>query len=128
MLATDREGAPAPSSIGSETDHFHVDTGQTTGMDDYPTDADQFADGSAVPTGEVRSELRALLAADESRLGQVYRLLEQGLGADAVAEQLGVGTSSFVWNYRRTIRALLDNDLPVAPTVALLPRAPSGHS
>jgi T5orf172 domain len=88
-------------------------------MNDDPTDAEQFADGSAVPTGEVRSELRVLLAADESRLGQVYRLLEQGLGADAVAEQLGVGTSSFVWNYGRTIRALLDNDLPVAPTVAL---------
>jgi hypothetical protein len=41
------------------------------------------------------------------------------LDADAIAEQLGVGTSSFVWNYRRTIRALLDNDLPTAPTVAL---------
>jgi T5orf172 domain len=82
-------------------------------------DAEPLEVGSAPPGGEVRNELRALLATDESRLGEVYRRLEQGLDADAIAEQLGVGTTGFVWNYRRTIRALLDNDLPTAPTVAL---------
>ena len=78
----------------------------------------QFKAGSAPPPDEIRDELRALLVANDSRLGQVYRCLEQGLDADAIAEQLRVASPGFVWNYRRTIRALLDNDLPTAPTVA----------
>jgi hypothetical protein len=76
--------------------------------------------GPLQPSAEVRTELRALLAADESRLGQVYRCLEEGLDADAIASKFEVGYSSnFGWNYRRLIRALIDADLPTAPTVAL---------
>jgi hypothetical protein len=56
---------------------------------------------------------------DESRLGQIYRCLEEGLDAEAIAEKFEVGYPSFVWNYRRLIRALVDGDLPTAPTVAL---------
>ena len=99
---------------------------QTVGVDSEPEirdaevaqDPEQFEAGSAPPPDEIRDELRALLEANDSRIGQVYRCLEQGLDADAIAEQLGVSTPGFVWNYRRTIRALLDNDLPTAPTVA----------
>jgi hypothetical protein len=73
----------------------------------------------ARPTADIRAELQALLEADESRLGDVYRALNRGLNADAIAEELGVATSNFVWNYQRTIGALIDRDLPTAPTVAL---------
>jgi hypothetical protein len=75
--------------------------------------------GPVQPSDEVRAELVALLEADESRLGQVYRGLQRGLDAGAIADELGVGTSNFVWNQERTARALLDGNLPGAPTVAL---------
>lgn len=71
------------------------------------------------PSDEVRAELVALLQVDTSRLGQVYQGLQRGLDANAIAEELEVGSSNFVWNYDRLARALLDGNLPVAPTVAL---------
>ena len=42
-----------------------------------------------------------------------------GLDAGAIAAELEIGTSSFVWNYERIIKAVLDGNLPTAPTVAL---------
>jgi hypothetical protein len=66
-----------------------------------------------------RKELKEYLERDETRLGDVYRGLERGLDADQIAEELGVSTSNFVWNISRIIKALLDRDLPDAPTVAL---------
>lgn len=56
---------------------------------------------------------------DESRLGEVYRALNRGLSADEIAAELEVSTSNFVWNYTKTLRALLHGELPTAPTVAL---------
>jgi hypothetical protein len=68
----------------------------------------------------MRSEMSwASLMADESRLGQAYRCLEEGLDADATAGKCDIGHPSFIWNYRRVIRALADGDLPSAPAVAL---------
>jgi hypothetical protein len=68
---------------------------------------------------EVRAELSAILEADGSRVGEVYRGLARSLTADQIATELGVSTSNFVWNYTQSIRALLDGDLPSGPTVAL---------
>ena len=48
----------------------------------------------------------------------MYRLLEEGLAADTVAERLGGGAAG-AWQYRRMVRALLDGSLPTAPTIAL---------
>src|SRR5690349_1120498 len=73
--------------------------------------------GPVRPTDNVRNELATFLEADRSRLGQVYRALQRGLDADAIAEELEVTTSNFVWNYERMIKALLDGNLPAAPTV-----------
>jgi hypothetical protein len=84
-----------------------------------PIDSGRLEAGPVQPGDEVRDELRALLMADESRLGQFYRCLEEGLDADAIAEKFEVEYPSFVWNYRRLIKALMDGDLPSAPTVAL---------
>ena len=71
-----------------------------------------------MPTDEVTTELRGYLEADSSRVGDVYRMLEEGLGADAIAERLEGGAAG-AWQYRRMVRALLDGRLPTAPTIAL---------
>ena len=93
-------------------------------MDDEPMAVDTRASlgsegldvGPVRPTDDVRAELVALLEADEFRLGQVYRGLQRGLDAAAIAEELGVGTSNFVWNNERFAKTLLDGNLPTAPT------------
>jgi hypothetical protein len=45
-------------------------------------------------------------------------MLKAGLGADAIAERLE-GVAADAWQYRRMVRALLDGNLPTAPTIAL---------
>ena len=74
--------------------------------------------GPVQPSDDVRKELQGYLAADSSRVGEVYRLLEEGLAADMIAERLEGGAAG-AWQYRRMVRALLDGNLPTAPTVAL---------
>jgi hypothetical protein len=49
----------------------------------------------------------------------VYRGLQLGLDADAIAAHHHVGTSGFVWNYTQIIVSLTDGTLPTGPTVAL---------
>lgn len=75
--------------------------------------------GAVLPSDQVRTEIERLLDADQSRLGQVFRAQRRGLDADAIAAELNVGSTTFVWSYNRTARALIDGDLPTAPTVAL---------
>jgi CBS domain-containing protein len=69
------------------------------------------------PSDEVRKELREYLEADSTRIGEMYRLTEEGLDSDAIAERLGKGAGG-QWKYARMVRALLDGDLPTAPTIA----------
>lgn len=75
--------------------------------------------GSVRPSPEARAELVEFIRSDQSRLGEVYLRREQGLTADQIAADLGVASSGFVSNYSRTLRALIDGDLPTAPTLAL---------
>jgi len=75
--------------------------------------------GPVRPTGAVTEELTEIVQADETRLGEVYHGLCRNMTADQIAAELGVATSSFVWNYSQTLKALLEGDLPVKPTVAL---------
>jgi hypothetical protein len=109
-----RGGTGRLSAVDSET---RMPSGGTPGGP--PAVAEPLEAGPVQPGDEVRNELRALLAADETRLGQVYRCLEEGLDAGAIAEKFGVSYPSFAWNYNRLIKALLDGNLPTAPTVAL---------
>lgn len=53
-----------------------------------------------------REELEALLASDQGRLGDVFN--RAGMEPDAVARELDVSSSAFVYNMRRTIDAILD--------------------
>ena len=71
-----------------------------------------------MPSADVRARLVEFLEADDSRLGQVYRGQQRGLSPEAIAAELGVSTSRFTWNQARIARALLDGNLPTAPTVA----------
>ncbi len=59
------------------------------------------------------------MQADESRLGAVYRGLQRDLTADKIAAELQIETSNFVWNYKQTLKALLEGDLPAKPSVTL---------
>lgn len=70
------------------------------------------------PDEGVRRTLMTFLDAEPGRLGDVYRLSEQGLTAPQIAAELGVGSSGFVSNYRAIIRALLDGQLPTGPSMA----------
>lgn len=67
---------------------------------------------------QLRAELERLIDADQSRLGQVYRGLRRGLSADAIAAELGVSTSNFVWNYSAVADALLSGTVPASPNIA----------
>jgi hypothetical protein len=73
---------------------------------------------SGPPSAGVRAELVGLLAADSTRLGQVYVRRCQGKDAATIARELGVGTPGFVSNYDRAAEALLDGNVPTGRTVA----------
>lgn len=67
----------------------------------------------------VRDELELILQQDDSLLGEVYRRTLAGETPEQIRVARGAGRPNFVWSYLRTIRALLENELPNAPTVAL---------
>jgi hypothetical protein len=67
----------------------------------------------------VRAEFEAILEADDTGLGDVWRRTRAHETPDQIAAAHGAQTSSFVWNYQRTARALTDGDLPKAPSLAL---------
>lgn len=100
-------------------------TGRLWGMDSEVGEpgTSSFPDGNleagpVQPDDDVRNELQAYLVADSSRVGEMYRLLDEGLAADTITERLEGGAAG-AWQYRRMVRALLDGNLPTAPTVAL---------
>ena len=69
------------------------------------------------PSEEVAEDLRLMLEEDESRLGEVYRLLADGLSAQDIAAELGVSTHNFVSNYSSMIDALLEGNFPKGPSL-----------
>lgn len=69
------------------------------------------------PTPDVRAELVAYLDEDTSRTGDVYRLLDEGLTDQQIADRLDVSTPNFVWNQRVILKALLDGEIPQSPSV-----------
>lgn len=71
-----------------------------------------------VPSPEVRAELAALIEADQSRLGDVYRMTARGLTPPQIAQELGVDSSGFVSNNRSIAKALVEGTMPSGPSVA----------
>jgi len=70
------------------------------------------------PSPAVRDEIIVLINDDQTRLGEIYRMLEQGLSANEIQAELGLQQNRFVWSYQRIIKSLVDGNLPGAPTVA----------
>lgn len=58
-----------------------------------------------------RAELEELLEANEGRLGDVYRLSQEGLTAEQIADRLNVATIGFVYSNRYQVQAILDGKL-----------------
>jgi hypothetical protein len=79
------------------------------------------------PAGEIeqtrrdnafRAEVASALASDTTALGDVWRGRQGGLSAEEMAEARGTEKTNWVWLYDRAISAILEGDLPTAPTVA----------
>jgi hypothetical protein len=66
----------------------------------------------------VRDEVERLLAEDQTRTGDVYRLDREGQSSAEIAQALGVDTTGFVSNYKSAIAALLDGEVPRSPTLS----------
>jgi len=66
----------------------------------------------------LQSEVAAALEVDDTVLGCVYRATRDGKSEAEMAEEQGTKYKNFVWNYRRQLKALLDGNLPTAPSVA----------
>jgi hypothetical protein len=84
--------------------------------------ADTALDGdstmSAPDDNAIRSEIEAVLQVEEGGLGDVWRRTAAGESPEQIRVARGAERPNFVWGYLRTARALLDGDLPTAPTVA----------
>ncbi|MCF2707324.1 GIY-YIG nuclease family protein [Arcanobacterium haemolyticum] len=67
----------------------------------------------------LQDEIRTILEADESRLGDTYRGDLQGFTPEEHAAHDGVATTGYVSNNRTIIAALLDGTIPAGPTLSL---------
>ena len=70
------------------------------------------------PTFDRRAEVEALLQADESLLGRVYRYDRQGLTPQQMGEEEGFASSAFAYKYLIYIRGLGTGEVPSSPTVS----------
>jgi hypothetical protein len=66
---------------------------------------------------ETQAEIRMALADDDTRIGDVWRGLENEQTPEQIASSLGTQTYNFVNKYARFIRAIETGDLPSAPTM-----------
>lgn len=71
------------------------------------------------PPYDRRAEVEAILMADETLLGRVYRHDLQGRTPAEIAAAEGNENVGFVYNYRTQLRALLDGEIPTSPNIAL---------
>ena len=69
--------------------------------------------GPLSPTDEIRELLRQ----DQTRLGDVFRGLEQGLTAQGIAERHNVATPGFVYSYSAYIQAAVEGRFSSSPSV-----------
>ncbi len=74
--------------------------------------------GAITPSESVVAELKGLLQEDESRLGEVHRLSNEGKSPEEISEELGIPTQGFVYTYLSMRRALLEGEIASGPTVA----------
>src|SRR5690242_1083459 len=94
---------------------MHSEPGQPSRQDHAPERAVE----PVRPSPAVRAEFEQVLQADTSLIGDVWRRTQAGETPEEIQSARDAGRPNFVWNYRRIIDALLEGDLPSAPTVAL---------
>ena len=70
-------------------------------------------------TYDRRSEVEAILLADDTLLGRVYRHDLSGLTPTEIATEEGNENVGFVYNYRTQLRALLDEEVPNSSNISL---------
>lgn len=89
-------------------------------MTEEPT-TDQSAGqvGGLEATYDRRAEVEAILKQDDTLLGRVYRYDLDDLTPVQMAEKEGNAGPGFVYGYRTTIRALLDEEIPGSTNLAL---------
>jgi hypothetical protein len=71
------------------------------------------------PTAEQRLEIAAVLHSDDSALGDVFRRTEAGESPDEIQQARGAKFPNFVYQYQASLAALLEGDLPTAPSMAI---------
>lgn len=85
---------------------------------DLHDEIDDAADDVAAVAMTPRQEIENLLDADQSRLGDVYRLyVVEKLPPQEVADRLNVGTVGFVYGYKARIDAILDGKVTSGATL-----------
>lgn len=67
---------------------------------------------------KVKAELVAALLEDESRLGEVYRLLQEGLSPEQMAERMGIPSAIYATHYRKQLEAILEGRMPATTHLA----------
>ena len=68
-------------------------------------------------TDKVVEEVRAVLAVEDTRIGEVFRLLRDGKSEAEIAEIYETQTGGWVYSYRRIISFLESGLVPTAPSV-----------
>ena len=71
------------------------------------------------PADDRADEVRAILMADDTLLGRVYRHDLEGRTPTEMAQAEGNENVGFVYTYRAQIRALIDGEIPTSPTISL---------
>ena len=73
--------------------------------------------GSKVATS-IRDEIEQVLLSEDSRIADIWRRKQAGQTDDEIRIAFGNEYPNFIWNYTRTVKALLDGSLPTATSVA----------
>ena len=76
-------------------------------------------EGVEGPGDPIRAEIVAALLSEDTSLSTIWRRTQDGETPEQLKEVFGTQRTTFVWNYMRTAKAIVDGDLPTAPTVAL---------
>lgn len=92
-------------------------------MTDYPSNQPTPGVGHATPAiasqYDRKVEVGAILAEDDTLLGRVYRYDLEGLTPLEIAEAEGNASPGFVYGYRMTLKALLEDEIPNSTNIAL---------
>jgi len=71
----------------------------------------------AAPQPVVKAELIEILRQDSGLHGEIWRSTAAGLSDEEIQKARGANYPNFIWNYRRSTRALLEGDLPKGATL-----------